>query len=56
MVLKTDQAKEIIVRSLKFLVDIGRIVLNGFVVMDNQFKLFGNPQVNFYFRKFKVHL
>ena len=39
MVLKTDQAKEIIVRSLKFLVDDGRIVLNGFVMMDNQIQI-----------------
>ena len=34
MVLKTDQAKEIIVRSLKFLVDDEHIVLNGFVLVD----------------------
>ena len=47
MVLATDQAKEIIVKSLKFLVDDGRIVLNGFVVMDNHIHIIWQPTIKY---------
>ena len=47
MVLATNQAIEIIVRSLKFLVDDEHIVLNGFVVMDNHIHIIWQPTIKF---------